>query len=497
MQTTSLTEEAIGWLEKRGLDVEVANRCGVASAVPSRPTKHCWVAFPHTLDGAVVHWTARVISEPKPDAWSFQQKGGRRCLWNQDIVRDRTLRSQAPLIITEGHLDALAFMSVGFQAVTSIPDGAPGKPSEDDPLPKAKYAYLADIRDDVQAWPSVILATDADGPGRALFDDLSRIIGRSHCRVIEYPGGAKDANQALIEHGPEALVAAVESARWYHIGGIYELDTLPPMDLAPALRCGISGVDQHWRFRSGEMSVLTGVPTFGKTTLANQIGAMMAKNHGWVVAWCSPEQHPQIHVDRLLHVYMGKTRDRASEQEIEEARHWLRGHSIWFGEEGDDEMTIDWFEERLATAAWRHNVGLVVLDPWNQMVHTRSEFLGLHEYTGETLRRLHRRCRESGVHLMINVHPTKPQNNREGDKAKPPGGYAISDSSHFFNRPDLGATVHRYADHTEFWCWKARYQDGKWYDNGKTGKTKLQFSSDSARFTAQEAVAVDDAGFRR
>lgn len=496
MQTAPLTEEAIGWLEKRGIDIETAERYGVASAVPSRRTKHCWVAFPHKLDGQVVHWTARVISEPKPDAWSHQQKGGRRCLWNQDVVRDKTLRTQTPLIITEGHLDALAFMTVGYTAVTSVPDGAPGKPSEDDPLPKAKYAYLADVRDEVQTWPSVIIAADNDGPGRALFDDLSRIIGKSHCRIIDYPGGAKDANQVLLESGPEALVSAVEAARWCHIGGIYELSTLPPLDLAEAVRCGISGVDQHWRFRTGEMSVLTGVPTYGKTTLANQIGAMMAKNHGWVVAWCSPEQHPSIHVDRLLNVYMGKPMDHATEEEVAAARRWLAGHSIWFGEEGDDEMTLDWLEERVATAAWRHNVSMAVVDPYNQVVPVRDYRVSGHEYSGETLRRLHRRCRESGIHMLINAHPTKPHN-RESDKLKPPHGYAIDGSSHFVNRPDLGATVHRYPDHTEFWCWKARYQDGKWYDNGKAGKSKLHFDPTSARFTAQEALSIDDNGFRR
>ena len=214
---------------------------------------------------------------PEAAAWTFQKKGGQRYLWNQDVVFDKSLQSQAPLIVTKGDLDALAFVSVGYRAVCSVPDGAPSKPSVDNPAPKSKYAYLANIRDELHAWRSIIVATNNDGPGHALFEDLVRIVGRSRCRVIDYPGSAKDANQALMEYGSEQLVQAVEGARWCHVGGIYQLDELPKLQLTAALGCGISGVDQVWRFRTGEMSVLTGVPSHGKTMMANNIGIGMAE----------------------------------------------------------------------------------------------------------------------------------------------------------------------------------------------------------------------------
>ena len=363
MRTVSLTEAAIGWLERRGIDVEAAARYGVSSVVPTRRTRDTWIAFPHEVRGQVVHWTARVVSEPKPESWTYQKKGGQRCLWNQDIVFDKSLQPQAPLIITEGHLDALAFMTIGYRAVCSVPDGAPSKPSVDDPLPKAKYAYLADIRAELHAWQSIIIATDNDGSGQALFEDLVRIIGRSRCRVIEYPGGAKDANQALIEHGSEALVQAVEGARWCHVGGIYQLDELPKLQLKAALACGIRGVDQLWRFRTGEMSVLTGVPNHGKTVLANNIGMGMAENHQWVVGFFSPEQHASIHVDRLLTLRLRRRPENATEEEVEEARRWIAGHFVWFCEEEEREASIEWFDEKVATAAWRYNLSMAILDP--------------------------------------------------------------------------------------------------------------------------------------
>jgi twinkle protein len=344
----------------------------------------------------------------------------------------------------------------------------------------------------LRRWRSVIIATDADAPGRALFDDLARIIGRSKCRVLEYPPDCKDADDVLVKHGREALLAAVEAARWVHVGGIYELDTLPPLNIQAAVSCGISGIDDLWRFRPGELSVLVGCPNAGKTILANQIGMGLARTQGWVVAFCSPEQFWPVHVDRLITNYLGKPAKRADEGELQTARQFIRNHVIWLRAEGADDMTVPWLCERMATVAWRYNVRCVITDPWNQLDHNREFAQNASEYSGEMLRQIMAVGRETNVHVLLNCHPHKPVGHRDG-KVPPPNGYSIADSAHFVNRPDLGATLHREEKHTLFWCWKARYADGEWYDNGKCGSCKLGLNLYSMQFTCLESDhEVDD-----
>ena len=186
--------------------------------------------------------------------------------------------------------------------------------------------------------------------------------------------------------------------------------------------------------------------------------------------------------------------ENASEEEVDEAKRWIAGHVVSIREEDDREATIEWMDEKVATAAWRYNLRMVVIDPWNQMCHSRMADINGHEYVGEALRLAHRRCRKSSIHMLINAHPHKPSN-RESENVKAPHGYAISDSSHFVNRPDLGATLHRYEDHSLFWCWKARYADGEWYDNGRAKSVKLKFDMATRRFSAKESLSTDRNGF--
>lgn len=516
IQTEPLTEGAIADLEARGIDPELADRYGVLSIVTKRATKSPILLFPHMVGGARVHWAARTLDQSRR---FYQQEGGQRCLWNQDIILDVSLRSQAALIITEGHLDALSFMEAGLSAVTSVPDGAPparinggtngngnGHGAGDNVVDinerraskeigaTIKYAYLAAIRNEIREWKSVILATDADAGGDRLADDLARIIGRSRCRRAEYPEGCKDANEVLMRFGPEALVALVERAKWVQVGGIYQIDNLPKISLQTAVRAGVSGVDDLWRFRTGEISVLAGVPNHGKTCLANQLGISLAMNRGWSVAWFSPEQHPSIQLERMKACYLDQDLRFASEANLKRAEEFIRSHVVWIAPEVDEDSSVEWLLERMAIVAWRFNCRMVIADTWNQIVHDRGVEWREDEYEREMLKRFRRTLSDCSMHGMILVHPRKPQTDNKDGKPPVPSGYSISGSSHWVNSPDLGATIYRMPDNRSiFRCWKARYADGRDYDNGTLGERTLGFNTNTQRFHAIDTTRDTDA----
>lgn len=109
-----------------------------------------------------------------------------------------------------------------------------------DPQDDVKYQYLWNCREYLDPLAKIIIATDADEPGQALAEELSRRLGRERCwRVVwpttpaEVPGSEfimeeqaqaeaeaerkepagvfrKDANEVLINDGPTALQALIQ-----------------------------------------------------------------------------------------------------------------------------------------------------------------------------------------------------------------------------------------------------------------------------------------------
>ena len=71
----------------------------------------------------------------------------------------------------------------------SVPDGAPRDVREGElPDPKAdtKFAYLWNCRAVLDSARRILLATDSDGPGQALAEELARRLGKERCFRVRY-----------------------------------------------------------------------------------------------------------------------------------------------------------------------------------------------------------------------------------------------------------------------------------------------------------------------
>ncbi len=90
------------------------------------------------------------------------------------------------IVFVEGEMDKLALNQAGLWSVVSVPFGAPSKASakqpafEDfDPLRDKNFSYVWDCRELFGAGcRRVVIATDNDGPGYALREELARRLGR-------------------------------------------------------------------------------------------------------------------------------------------------------------------------------------------------------------------------------------------------------------------------------------------------------------------------------
>jgi twinkle protein len=255
-----LSQKAMEFLEGRGLDVEIAARLGINS---KRSSGGEVLAFPYYVGGQAVNHKYRNLDEK-----AFRQdKDGTCCFWNFDSLLDQTLDEQ-PLIITEGELDAFSAIQAGYARSVSVPTGAPSQAVAG---PSTKYDYLEHAKKVLKGVKEIILAVDSDGPGMVLFNDLAVRLGKARCKFVTYPAGCKDLNEVLVTFGEDGVRDTIRHAKWCEIGGLYRLADLPPYAERDAVSTGMEWLDEHYRVRMGDFTVVTGVPGDGKSTFVNDL----------------------------------------------------------------------------------------------------------------------------------------------------------------------------------------------------------------------------------
>ena len=150
----------------------------------------------------------------------------------------------------------------------------------------------------------------------------------------------------------------------------------------------------------------------------------------------------------------------------------------------DEDATLDWLLDKLASAVIRYGSDIAVIDPWNEMDHQRQPHQTTTEYTGIAIRALKKFARKWNVHLIVVAHPAKILRDREG-KTPVPTLYDIADSAHWYNKPDIGIVIHgehdeRIGDHTAVYVKKSRYHE----IIGKPGVVRLRYITATGRFEA-------------
>ena len=126
----------------------------------------------------------------------------------------------------------------------------------------------------------------------------------------------------------------------------------------------------------------------------------------------------------------------------------------------------------------RHGINGLIIDPWNELDHSRNNGMSETEQVGLSLSRIRHFARQNDLHVWIVAHPTKLRKNDDGSYPVPTP-YDISGSAHFRNKADNCLTVYRLydIDKTELHIQKIRFDE-----IGKTGMTELFFEKHTGRF---------------
>jgi len=233
------------------------------------------------------------------------------------------------------------------------------------------------------------------------------------------------------------------------------MSELPPVN-EPETKSANLGIELN--FRKGDFSVMTGIPSHGKSTLVNTIAFNLSKQ-GWKTCFASLEQHPQTdHKFSLCNLYHSRPAYLLSHQEICEAEKWIDENFVFLvPDDSLEDFGLDWLKDAMATAVFRHKADIIIIDPWNELDHVFDQRVeSLTQYVGRAIKTLKRFAREYNVHVMVVAHPAKMQKNTKGVYPVP-SAYDISDSAHWYNKPDQIFVVHRGDDGAILRYAKSRY----------------------------------------
>jgi len=471
-----LTESARAWLESRKIDPDVAAAHGVEST--TRQGGGEWLAFPYLRDGEEITRKYRAFPEKK-----FSQEAGapEKLCWNEDALRT----GAGVPILTEGEMDALAAIQSDFERVASVPDGAPANDNGDDD--SAKWSYIPRLIDLLRDDREIIIASDGDTSGESLLSVLARRLGKARVKYLVYPPSCKDLNDVLVRFGPGAVRKLIDAARFVHVGGLVRVGEMPPVEKQNVFKAGLcDDFDKHVSIMRKQVSVWTGVPGHGKSTMVRAVCLEMSRRHGWKHCVASFEDEIQEDYVRDVACYIARRKPEGLEPEHwEKARTFLDERFVFVVEEFGEGMTVDWLLEKMEVAVLRHGVDMIVIDPWSKLDHCRDFGVSEHDYTGKTLNRLKRFAKQFDVHVAVVAHPKKVEENRDGTY-KIPGGYSVSGSSHWYNMPDLGVTAYKQTDSDTgsdsalAVVWKVKRHSIM----GPTGAARMHLNFETGRYSA-------------
>lgn len=302
--------------------------------------------------------------------------------------------------------------------------------------------------------------------------------------------------KSIARYAPEAPIQPRDPQYGEGIYSVKDLwdavDELYEKGLTAGASTGWANLDQYYTVKRGQWTVVTGMPSHGKSEWLDAMLVNLALQHGWKFCICSPENQPiERHIASLMGKWAGEPFSRGylsqmSTRTKDEAKAWVQDHFVFVLPLNKD-FTVEGVLDLTSEVRAQRPVDGVIIDPWNELEHKRPEAMSETEYVSQSLTFMRRYARAQEIHLWLVVHPTKLQKERHTGAYPVPTLYDCHGSAHFRNKSDMGIVVWRdmmdESSPTAIHVQKVRFREC-----GQVGQVDLYFDKWTGRYSEEPKV---------
>lgn len=480
---TSLSKETILWFSKRGISESTLQYFKITESEEWMPEgtfqdkkieagKRKTINFNYYRDNELVNIKYRDAKK------SFRLvKDAELIFYNLDSIKGKS-----ECLICEGEIDCMTFYQEGYYSAISVPNGASKSNS-------AQLTYLDNNWELFEAMEKIYIATDNDEAGIYLRNELIRRLGADRCFIVSF-GECKDANEYLEKNGSGKLTECIKIADPVPIKGIWTVEgfkdkifSLYKDGREKPTQVKLGDFDKLLSFRKGDLTVVTGIPSHGKSNFVIWLMVLLSSRYGWKWVIFAPENMPEEEMFSMISsMFIGQSFDseiptyKMAPVDVENAYEFVKQH-FYFFKFSEADTSVTGICDTIKECVKKYGVNGAIVDPWNCVEHLVPNGQNETQYINESLSKFTTIIKTYGIHLFLVAHPTKLKKDDSG-VYEVPNLYSISGSAHWYNKADNGVIVYRNKDNSV----DIHVQKIRWKFVGEVGTTRFNYDYHTGRY---------------
>lgn len=208
-------------------------------------------------------------------------------------------------------------------------------------------------------------------------------------------------------------------------------------------------IDSHFKWKRGEITLLTGIGNYGKSTFLKYLLLLQVLMDGKKIAVFGPEDNPaQEFYHDLVEMCLGQncTPDYLGRPHQSEYERWYDfiGKHIFYVYPKSVSPTPDYIKERFLELIIKEKIDFCIIDPFNQMTNDYNSHGGRSDkYLEFLLSDFARFAQANNIFFLIVAHPKALRKEKDNPNYPEPDVFDIADGAMWNNKMDNILVYHR------------------------------------------------------